>query len=81
MSLNHANEVKGESMLALSRDLRTSYKTAFVVAHKLREAMAAELKSARSARVGLNTPGRCAIRAKPVLSLRRSDTIRGPKQI
>jgi transposase-like protein len=38
------NEVKGKSMLALSRDLGTSYKTAFVLAHKLREAMAAELK-------------------------------------
>jgi transposase-like protein len=30
------NEVKGKSMLALSRDLRTSYKTSFVLAHKLR---------------------------------------------
>jgi transposase-like protein len=38
------NEVKGKSMLALSRDLGTSYKTAFVLAHKLREAMATELK-------------------------------------
>jgi transposase-like protein len=38
------NEVKGKSMLALSRDLGTSYKTAFVLAHKLREAMAEELK-------------------------------------
>src|ERR1700733_4901778 len=38
------NEVKGKSMLALSRDLCTSYKTAFVLAHKLREAMATELK-------------------------------------
>jgi hypothetical protein len=38
------DEVKGKSMLALSRDLGTSYKTAFVLAHKLREAMAAELK-------------------------------------
>lgn len=38
------NEVKGKSMLALSRDLGTSYKTAFVLAHKLREAMALELK-------------------------------------
>jgi transposase-like protein len=38
------NEVKGKSMLALSRDLGTSYKAAFVLAHKLREAMAAELK-------------------------------------
>src|SRR5713226_3810830 len=39
-----ANEVKGKSMLALSRDLGTQYKTAFVLAHKMREAMAAELK-------------------------------------
>jgi transposase-like protein len=35
------NEVKGKSMLALSRDLGTQYKTAFVLAHKIREAMAA----------------------------------------
>jgi transposase-like protein len=38
------NEVKGKSMLALSRDLGTQYKTAFVLAHKMREAMATELK-------------------------------------
>jgi len=38
------NEVKGKSALALSRDLGTSYKAAFVLAHKLREAMAAELR-------------------------------------
>lgn len=38
------NEVKGKSMLALSRDLGTSYKAAFVLAHKLREAMAEEMK-------------------------------------
>jgi transposase-like protein len=38
-----ANEVKGKSMLALSRDLGTQYKTAFVLAHKLREAMASEV--------------------------------------
>src|SRR3954471_7675029 len=38
------NEVKGKSALALSRDLGTSYKTAFVLLHKLREAMAAELR-------------------------------------
>jgi molybdenum-dependent DNA-binding transcriptional regulator ModE len=30
--------------LALSRDLNVSYKCAFVLLHKLREAMAAELK-------------------------------------
>jgi transposase-like protein len=38
------NEVKGKSMLALSRDLGISYKAAFVLAHKLREAMAEELR-------------------------------------
>ena len=38
------NEVKGKSMLALSRDLGLSYKTAFVLCHKMREAMAEELK-------------------------------------
>jgi hypothetical protein len=35
---------KGKSALALSRDLDCQYKTAFVLAHKLREAMASELK-------------------------------------
>src|ERR1700686_3138891 len=39
-----ANEVKGKSMLALSRDLGTQYKTAFVLAHKMREAMSAEAR-------------------------------------
>jgi transposase-like protein len=38
------NEVKGKSALALTRDLGVSYKTAFVLLHKLREAMAAELR-------------------------------------
>jgi transposase-like protein len=38
------NEVKGKSALALSRDLNVSYKCAFVLLHKLREAMAAELQ-------------------------------------
>jgi transposase-like protein len=38
------NEVKGKSMLALSRDLGITYKAAFVLAHKLREAMAEELR-------------------------------------
>jgi transposase-like protein len=38
------NEVKGKSMLALSRDLGVQYKTAFVLAHKMREAMAAEVR-------------------------------------
>jgi transposase-like protein len=38
------NEVKGKSALALSRDLGLSYKTAFVLLHKLREAMATEMR-------------------------------------
>ena len=38
------NEVKGKAALALSRDLGVQYKTAFVLSHKLREAMASELK-------------------------------------
>jgi transposase-like protein len=38
------NEVKGKSMLAMSRDLGVSYKAAFVLCHKMREAMAAEMK-------------------------------------
>jgi transposase-like protein len=38
------NEVKGKSALALSRDLGVQYKTAFVLAHKMREAMASEIR-------------------------------------
>src|SRR5271166_5997195 len=38
------NEVKGKSMLAMSRDLGLSYKAAFVLCHKMREAMAASMK-------------------------------------
>src|SRR5580658_4465019 len=49
------NEVKGKSALALSRDLGTQYKTAFVLAHKLREAMASELKG-----MTVGGPGRTA---------------------
>jgi len=41
------NEVKGKSMLAFSRDLDVQYKTAFVLTHKLREAMAAATKALR----------------------------------
>jgi len=39
------NGAKGYSALQLSRDLDCQYKTAFVLAHKLREAMAAESKT------------------------------------
>ena len=41
------NEVKGKSMLAFSRELDVQYKTAFVLAHKLREAMASSTKELR----------------------------------
>jgi transposase-like protein len=37
------NGVKGHSALQLSRDLDCQYKTAFVLAHKLREAIGAEV--------------------------------------
>lgn len=40
------NEVKGKNALALGRDLDVQHKTAFVLAHKLREAMAHEMKGA-----------------------------------
>ena len=39
------NGAKGHSALQLSRDLGVQYKTAFVLAHKLREAMAASMPS------------------------------------
>ncbi len=41
------NEVKGTSMLSLARDLDVQYKTAFVLAHKLREDMAASVRGLR----------------------------------
>jgi transposase-like protein len=40
------NAVKGISALQLSRDLDCQYRTAFVLAHKLREALASETKDA-----------------------------------
>jgi len=49
-----ANAVKGISALQLSRDLDCQHKTAFVLAHKIREAMAAETK-------GLQLTGECEI--------------------
>ena len=36
------NGAKGHSALQLSRDLDVQYKTAFVLSHKIREAIAAE---------------------------------------
>jgi transposase-like protein len=41
------NEVKGKSMLAMSRDLGVQYKTSFVLCHKMREAMASEYRGMR----------------------------------
>ena len=41
-----ANGAKGHGALQLSRDLDVQYKTAFVLSHKLREAMAAQDKGA-----------------------------------
>ena len=38
------NEVKGKAALAMSRDLGLAYKSAFVLCHKMREAMSEELK-------------------------------------
>lgn len=40
-----ANGAKGHSALQLSRDLDCQYKTAFVLAHKIREAIASEVNS------------------------------------
>lgn len=45
--LKFCNEVKGKSMLALCRELDVQYKTAFVMAHKFREAMASEVRVLR----------------------------------
>jgi transposase-like protein len=42
-----ANGAKGHSALQLSRDLDCQYKTAFVLAHKLREAIEVEQRKAR----------------------------------
>lgn len=41
------NGAKGHSALQLSRDLNVQYKTAYVLAHKLRESMAASDKTAK----------------------------------
>src|SRR6202049_1413456 len=40
-----ANGAKGHSALQLSRDLNVQYKTAFVLSHKLREALGAVVQS------------------------------------
>jgi len=46
------NEVKGKSALALSRDLGCEYKTAWVLAHKLREALSTEVRGYKLGGVG-----------------------------
>ena len=40
------NEVKGKNALALSRDINVQHKTAFVLSHKIREAITSEMKGA-----------------------------------
>jgi transposase-like protein len=45
---------KGYSALQLSRDLRVEYKTAFVLTHKLREAMASQVPSTLSGDVEID---------------------------
>src|SRR5580692_10846635 len=42
-----ANGAKGHSALQLSRDLGCQYKTAFVLAHKLREVLEAEQRTVK----------------------------------
>lgn len=42
------NGAKGHSALQLSRDLDCQYKTAFVMAHKIREALAAEIETMKA---------------------------------
>jgi transposase-like protein len=42
------NGAKGHSALQLSRDLDCQYKTAYVMAHKIREAMAAEVETMKA---------------------------------
>jgi transposase-like protein len=42
------NGAKGHSALQLSRDLDCQYKTAYVMAHKIREAMAAEIETMKA---------------------------------
>ena len=63
------NEVKGKSSMALSRDLDVHGKTAFVLAHKLREAMARE-RRADQANGG-------ALPSKDLLALRFRQSIQG----
>ena len=47
------NGAKGISPLQLTHDLDVQYKTAFVLAHKLREQMGAEIDGRRAELIGL----------------------------
>ena len=51
------NGAKGHSALQLSRDLDCQYKTAFVLAHKIREAIAAEKPTAQPFPVTVEVDG------------------------
>jgi transposase-like protein len=64
------DEGKGKAVLALSRDLDVQYKTALVLAHKLREAMAAELKGPRLG--GAGRPSRSTAATSAATSGRRT---------
>lgn len=46
------NEAKGKSTLVLSRDMDVQYKTAWILAHKLHEALASEVKGYQLGGVG-----------------------------
>src|ERR1700732_4636337 len=52
------NEVKGKSAPAISRDIGLSYKGAFVLLHKLREAMAEEMKGRKLGGEGIRRGSR-----------------------
>ena len=63
------NEVEGKSMLALARDWDVQYKAAFVLAHKLREAIAKRSHGVMSAKpTGRPARGGCGSAAKGVRS-------------
>ena len=58
--------MKGKSALAISRDLGLAYKSAFVLLHKLREAMAEEMKGRKMFLIWATTC--CTFRSRSVPS-------------
>jgi transposase-like protein len=52
------NDVKGKAALAMIREIDTEYKTAFILAHKLREAMWQETAHLRSESGRIGGPGK-----------------------